>query len=270
MAKSFVDVVVHASKKEPPSGTQSFLRASLSYHQLLVSLGFGMNEAPVADLLRHIYGLSGAWLIASPLQWEATHNDAMIRLGGTGFDLDENESRRLFVLFENFVAEENMRAFYVDATTWLLQAEAEQAPSSAPVHVLQNCSMRPALLALEATPFWLRFITETQMLLSAQASRVNGLWIWGGQGALVPQKRSLIVCGDAQMLAVANLLSTQVDLYDPTRRGTRNAVYFVPDEACLHDLDLAFYLRDQHVRWHWNNMTYESKPRHWFARLFGR
>ncbi len=270
MSKSVVDVIVHASKDVVPSGIIPTLRPSQGYHQLFMVLGYSAREAPVADFLRDYHGLSGVWLMASPLHWDATHNDAMVRAAGAALFLTHDESRRLFLVFSDFIEVDNMRLHYHDAVTWLLQAEAYPVPDVPPVHELLDHSMRPALQALEPTAFWLRFITESQMFFSAMASTVNGLWVWGGKAMQLLPERAIIVCGDEGWLKACRGLSTQVECFNPTRRVARGGVYFVPDPAWMNAPDLAFHLRDQHVRWHWNNMMYVSKPRSWFSRLWRR
>ena len=270
MSKSVVDVIFHASKDVVPSGVMPTLRPSQGYHQLFMALGYLAREAPVADFLRHYHGLSGVWLMASPLHWEATHNDAMVRAAGAALCLTDDESRRLFLAFSDFIEANNMRLHYHDAVTWLLQAEAYPVPDVPPVHDLLDHSMRPALQALEPTAFWLRFITESQMFFSAMASTVNGLWVWGGKAMQARPERAIIVCGDEAWLKACRGLAAHVDCFNPTRRVARGGVYFVPDPAWMNVSDLAFHLRDQHVRWHWNNMMYVSKPRSWFSRLWRR
>jgi hypothetical protein len=144
-----------------------------------------------AQMLQKQHGLTGVWMIASPVHWEATHNDAMICYAGATLNLSDEASRRLLMMFADFIAEDNIRLHYHDATTWLLQAEGRQAPKALPVSQLLNQSIKPALHALEETPYWLRFMTEAQMFFSAQSSIVNGLWVWGTEPRVSRFKRFL-------------------------------------------------------------------------------
>ena len=271
MPASFVDVVICASKECAPDGITPTFRVRQGYQELLETLGYGLHDAPVACLLQQYHGLSGSWMVASPMHWEATHRDAMVRCVDAALQLDTQESRALCLAFAAFMAEEQMKVYFHDATTWLLQSVHYPAPEGLPpAHVLLNCSMRPALHALEQTPFWLRFLTESQMYFSAQSSTVNGLWVWGGSPLIAPVARPLVVCSDDRWLNAARHVSNKARSYDYKGKIEQGSVYFVPDSAWLNDTDLADALRDQRVRWHWNNMTYISPPRNWLSRLWRR
>ena len=125
----------------------------------------------------------GAWLIVSPVHWEATHNNAMMVAAGVGLELSDEASKKLYTAFAAFLAEDNMQLHYCNAETWLLLCERETAPKTQPLHIALQSSMHALLADLKSTPFWLRFMTESQMFLSGQvqadaAYPVNGVWVW--------------------------------------------------------------------------------------------
>lgn len=127
----------------------------------------------------------GAWLVVSPVHWEATHNNAAIVAGGDALNLSEEASKKLYTAFAEFLAEEQMQLHYCDASTWLLLCENREPPQTEALdHVLQR-SMHALLASLKSTPFWLRFMTESQMFFNGQAQEnkdmsypVNGVWVW--------------------------------------------------------------------------------------------
>jgi hypothetical protein len=267
MFDACIDVIVDASQEETQD-QDVFLKTNQCYCTLFAALGYSAEEAPVADLLKRYDGLSGDWLIASPIFWEATHNNAMIRHAESQLILSEDDSRYLFSAFSEFVAEQGMHMYYHDAKTWLIQAEHLPIPQTMPVHLLINQSMLPALQSLQATPDWMRFFTESQMFFSALKKPVNGVWVWGGAKPTRPSsQRSLIFCGDQHWLTVAKHLSTDVRCYDADQTIQRRGIYFVPNAHWLQVSGLNNNLTHFRTRWHWNNLTYTTHPKYWFSWL---
>ncbi len=130
--------------------------------------------------------LDGHWLIASPIHWQATHNDAMIIACNETLDLPDAESRLWFSALAEFLVHDKVQLHYHDAYTWLIQFEESPPINARPVHMLLQQPMMQQLQALDATLFWSRFLTENQMFFSehslnkARAGRypINGVWIW--------------------------------------------------------------------------------------------
>lgn len=271
MLKPTIDVIVHASKEDDlsPLSYECQQHVVQSYCQLLSMFGYTVHTAPVADFLKRYYGLPGEWSIASPIHWQATHNDATIRYADSMFKLSDEESRRLFSAFSSFIEQYEMKLYYHDATTWLIQANSHPIATTIPVHLLIDKSMSPALKDLESVPFWLRFITESQMFFSALKSDVNGIWVWGEHSSeKPPSQRPFIICGDEHWLVAAHHLSTKASCFDSSARVVKNSVYFVPNAHWMKASHLEEHLAKYCVRWHWQNMTYVSKPKSWFSRLF--
>jgi len=142
---------------------------------------------PVLKALKHNTNLPkdfpGAWLIVSPVHWEATHNNAVIVAGGEELNLTDEVSKKLYTAFAAFLAEDNMQLHYCSAGTWLLLCENQEPPNTQALDKALQRSMHALLADLKNTPFWLRFMTESQMFFSGQvqadaAYPVNGVWVW--------------------------------------------------------------------------------------------
>ena len=112
------------------------------YHNILSCLGYDASKPPVADLLRQFHGLDGSWVIASPIHWQATHNDVMLTAVGENLHVSEHEGALWFEALVDLVLPLNMRCFKHNAYTWLIQlTDAYLAPNAAPVHTLSHQSM---------------------------------------------------------------------------------------------------------------------------------
>ncbi len=134
----------------------------------------------------------GTWLIVAPVHWEATHNNAVMVTGGDALNLSEEASRTLYTAFATFLAEDNMQLHYCNAGTWLLLCEDQKPPQTEGLHRVLHRSMHAQLSRLKKTPFWLRFLTESQMFFNGQKQGnstypVNGVWVW-------PAARSIQIC----------------------------------------------------------------------------
>ena len=269
-----MDIVINAELGFKPESNVSIVNYGNYYHNLLSCLTYPVDSPPIADLLRRYHGLEGQWLIASPIHWQATHNDAMIVASGSELQLSDDESRLWFTALEAFLAPENISLYYHDAHTWLLQYDGRPHIFSKPVHVLQHQSMMPELKKLDDTLFWQRFITENQMFFSAHSLNktriglypINGLWIWGG-GSLRARVKIPLVYHDDSSLKLAKLLSTNVIDYTSLPSLSNNCVLLCNDFGQHDQHVLQTQLNKNTVRWYWNNVAYISKPNSWLSRL---
>ncbi len=153
-------------------------------------MNMNMSRKPlvVARLCRHD-NLEGRWLIASPIHWQATHNDAMITACYEDLDLSDEASRQWFAALADFLKYDNIKLHYHDAYTWLIQFEQSPPIHAKPVHTVLNQSMMQQLKTLDPTLFWSRFLTENQMFFSEHPLNktregrypINGVWIWGDE-----------------------------------------------------------------------------------------
>ena len=278
-----MDVVINAelhcerSIDEVPASTVSLSHQGDFYPNILACLGYSNESPPVADLLRSYHGLEGEWLVASPIHWQATHNDAMIVASGHELSLTDQESRLWFAALSEFVTLDNIKLHYHDAYTWLLQCNGKPQMTAKPVHMLHHQSMMPELRRLDDSLFWQRFITENQMFFSAHSLNtarselypINGVWLWGG-GQLYDRVQTPLICADDSLQRLANILSTNVSADNSTLSITKHSVFLFNELNIDEQRALQTRLQKNTVQWYWNNVAYLSKPKRWLSRLIER
>ena len=274
MVTNNMDVVINAEITEVPAGHTPITTYGNFYHNILACLDYPKDAPPVADLLRSYYRLDGDWLIASPIHWQATHNDAMITALGSELQLSEIQSRAWFAALAEFVASDISNLYYHDPHTWLLQCDGKPQLTAKPVHTLHHQSMMPELKRLDKTLFWQRFITENQMFFSThplnkartEVYPINGLWLWGN-GKLQACGQKQLICSDESLWQLARVLSTNVSEYQSVPSIADNSVLLF-SELGQHELcALQTRLQKNKVRWYWNNVAYLTKPRNWWSRF---
>ncbi|WP_133127837.1 hypothetical protein [Legionella nagasakiensis] len=270
-----MDVIINAQHTVVPEPSIRLTEHGHFYHHLLSCLNYSDKYPPVADLLGRYYGLEGRWLVVSPVHWEATHNDAMMIATSHELHLSEEESRQWFSAFAEFSAEERMQAYYCDAHTWLLRYDDKPEIIAKPAHSLLHQSLLPHLQALDETFYWQRFITESQMFFNTHPLNdkrpdcsINGLWLWGS-GRLNTSVCIPVICGDSYLIEIANHLSSDVRLYQPSQSLPKNAILLIDclDANELHHLQVQ--LCHTTVHWYWNNGVYCTRPKKWLSRLWG-
>lgn len=291
-----MDVIINSDKKEPLDAGAPMPVVRGFYHQILSSLHYPDHNPPVADWLRQYYGLKGEWIMVSPIHWQASHNDAMVMAYGDQLQISYDDALALFHVFKAFVAADNMTAYFCDPYHWLLRIDDKPAVSAKPVHFMLNQSMMPELERLGESLYWQSFMTECQMLFNTPSfnargneSLVNGVWLWG-QGRLHKATNSRVLCVDAHLLPLAELVSHHVQLYHSTQRIQKRTVLLIdkPNDASkscnmttesLRDdshqdpfnqqiAALKKQLQQKTVHWYWNNIAYCTKPKHWWSRLW--
>ena len=272
-----MDIVINEEHALAPVGTTPLPHQGHFYHQVLSSIAYPTDFPPVADLLRLYHGLTeGPWVIASPIHWQATHNDAMIVASAATLQLSDDESRRWFDALSAFVASENINLYYHDAHTWLLQCKDRPQIVAQPVHKLLHQSMMLELKRLDETLFWQRLITEIQMFFSAHLlnnSRpglypINGVWIWGG--GRLPGLVDIPFYCDEPSFKLASLLTTQVIDVNTSRIFAKNGVLLYSSLDAQEHVFLQTKLQKNTVQWYWSNVAYLSKPKSWLSRLMGK
>lgn len=273
-----MNVVINANAPDslPPSGNPLVHHGNF-YHHLLNCLGFPEEKPPVAALLRQVmhFPPEGHWLIASPVHWQVTHNDAFIEATGDSLGLSEEEGRAFFEVFAQYFREEDTFCLqYCNASTWFLQYGDKPAIRARPVAAMLHRSIMPELAALDTTLYWQRVFTESQMLLNSTPLNgarhpfpiINGVWFWGdGTLPLAGQKPMI---ADAASFPIANALSSAASLYDvgmnPKRLAKDTTLLFqrVSEETLS---GLQHHLKKHTVRWYWNNRAYVSHQQRWFS-----
>lgn len=257
---------------EAPSDCAPLINHGNYYTNVIACLGYDSPNPPLADFLRRYYCLEGHWLVASPIHWEATHNDAMIVAAGDLLCLSEQDSRLLFADVTQFLKENNIETFYHDASTWLLRVDNLPLINSQSVYQLLHRSLMPTLNNLDDGMFWQRLITELQMYLNSHSMNnnrlhtfpVNGLWFWGEGQFKWKQKK--IITDDELLLQYPNAINIQ-QLSEPLKTD-KDSLLFIkyPDRI---DLAALQEKKQKHtVQWYWNNLAYSKQPLSWWSRLW--
>jgi hypothetical protein len=267
-----MDVVVSNSLDKPPAHHTVLTPVGDYYHQILTCLGYPLMSPPVADLLRQLYGLSGQWLVVSPLFWEATHNDAQVVAMGDELGLSSDQGRVCFELFAEHARHYFPQCLYHDATTWLIQVDGCPEVSAKPIQFMRQQSLFPQLASMDNSGFWQRVLTEVQMLfnqaqsVTAEGYPINGIWVWG-QGRLELPGSRIIQTDSDTTYQLGSLLSTQV-----AGISTRDVL---PDSALLlleHVSTVATIqstIDRRKINWYWANGGYQTRPKPWFKRIWG-
>lgn len=234
---------------------------------LLSCVGYDPINPPLGDLLKTVHNLKGNWIVLSPIQWEASHNDAMIVALSKDLDWHEAESRHWFKLFADYLAHDHMELYYHNAHTWLLCVDNKPPLNALPVYQVLNHSLMPELAALDKSLYWQKFFTECQMFFAAHSSTspVNGLWPWGA-GSLGEMK-SVPVDSDATMLPLAQAVSSKARLYNSSNEFKDIRILFLSDFDALSDEDKEKITKIT-TRWYWNNCTYTKTNPNWLIRLW--
>ena len=247
------------SIKTPPH-----IVSSIFYQKLLISLSYSTDAPPVGELLKRYYNLPGTWLIATPIYWEATHNSGSILAGGHDLNISEDIARTTFNRLEHFFNEEGRKLFWHDKVTWLLEStQGDPSINSIPPDVLANQSLMPYLQQLDNTGYWVRKITETQMLLSS--SSINGIWIWG-QGAYKTQHKP-IYTNNLEILKLLKCLSDRAAIFSDELIH-KHALMVFETLTEIEIIKLMPLIRKYPIEWHFNNETFRTSPKSWFRSLF--
>ncbi|HBI21160.1 MAG TPA: hypothetical protein DDY37_00995 [Legionella sp.] len=261
-----MDIIINATIDAAPEGSVPIPAQGNYYHHLLACLGYPVDAPPVADLLRRYHGLDGTWLVASPIHWQATHNDAMIVACNASLDLSDEESRHWFDAWAAYLPPDEFNLHYHDAYTWLIQPMKPHPMHALPVHTLLHQPMMQHLKALDTSLFWSSLLTENQMLFSSHplndarkdAYPINGVWIWGAGQLAAPVSRP-IVCGDEASCHLARVVSTHVRLYALSQAYSKNTIVLsVTDEP----------FKNHTARRYWNNLAYMNKASCRFIRFW--
>ncbi len=250
------------------------LKPSDLYTNLLIAAGYDEHFPPVADCLRQLYKLpEGEWVVVSPVFWEATHNDALVRLHGEELQLEAGVANFWFNSFKAFFAKEGLALYQVMPCMWLMEISNKPAIHAKPVCQIANQSLMPLLTELDEKMYWQRFLTECQMFCHSNAQNqpetvlpINGVWVWG-QGELNPSTNLPIYHQTKPLQELAKLISL----------NTHPLKSFVdlPMESIIllegiekHQINS---ILKQYCRlpssWRWNNITWHYQPKPWWKRL---
>ena len=262
-----MDVIINSDCSFPSEHSNALPSEGTAVLNFLYSMGYDAVAPPLADVLRRAQQLEEAWCIASPIYWQATHNDAMIIAANNELQLSEETSKQWFQLYADYLAEEDMRLHYYNADTWLLQIANKPAINAKPVHKLLSHSLMPELEQLDPSLYWQKFFTEGQMFFASHAtqSAINGVWLWGATP--LSDKKPVAVCADGQLFSIAQVCSDKVTRYDPSISLKQYSILLLSHIDVLskqHQEEL----KKMSVRWYWNNSAYTTSDLNWFTRLW--
>ncbi len=232
---------------------------------ILINVGYHVDKPPVGDLLRNFHGLDGNWLVVSPINWQATHNDSMLVAAGYAFSLSQQQSEFVFNVFSEFVASEGMQLYMHDTTTWLLKAQDKNIPVAKPVYSILHRSLMSELANLDDSLYWQKFITMSQMLLSnlqlpgeKGLYPVNGVWVWG-EGYLQDSKSTQIIALDEISLRFAKILSNKACSYTDNLAIKKDAIFIGSSKNSLQNLPDKLLQKINY--WYWNNKAYKLQSK---------
>lgn len=268
-----MDVVINGTQTAPPADSKAIVSQGSYALNLLACLGFAPTNPPLADFLRLYHDLEGRWLVASPIHWQATHNDAMLMATGSDLELSEDESLSWFNEVAEFLKADGFSPRFLDAQTWLFRVDNQPIIDTKPPHCLIQHSLMPSFKIMDNTLFWQRLITELQMYLSEHPLNktrkglcINGLWFWGAGEFAVTNKKK-IVCDDPQLNALLKAQGQQISLLtESTILSKEQLVVINQPKPTLLQL-LHEKTKKNTVRWYWSDLAYLRQASHWWSKL---
>lgn len=266
-----MDIIINDGCDNRPSNSQSLETEGDFLLNVLTALGYDPLYPPLGDLLRLYKQLEGKWIIASPVHWEATHNDAMITAVKDSLHLSDSVSRIWFAEISQFLSQDQFDLVYYDANTWLINIDKKPPIKSISLGRILNQSLMPALAGMDESMYWQRLMTELQMFMGQHplnsvntlAMPVNGLWFWGG-GTIAPTVDRPIMTDDA---VISGVYKHCLPL-DLTLKPEKNSLLAIHNfEPSMKDA-LDQLTKQQAIKWHWNNTAYQTPIKRWWRRFW--
>lgn len=255
-----MDLVINGSLNELPSIGAAIPSYGSYWLNTLACINNAKDSYPLGELLKRINGLSGKWLVMSPICWQATHNDAFIVAVGDELQFSDEDSRQLFDSLSVFLSDEKLH--YHDACHWLINVDEKTSIDSDPPSLMLNQSLMPALKRMDDSLYWQRLFTEIQMYLAQlpeyRDAMINGFWFYGaGELKLVPTK--CIYTNDGQLLS---LFPEQLLVLNNDSTVNDSSVWI-----STTPLPLTPQLQKQKTNWFWNNTAYTIPAKSWWKKL---
>ena len=269
-----MDVIINADRETNPSNSKPLKTQGSPFLNYLMIAGYPLQALPLGSLLAHFHRLSGQWLIANPIHWQATHNDATILATGDALGLSDSDARVWFDEVAACLLELGLNMYYHDATTWLVQVDTMPPCISPAPHQIMHHSLMPFLSTMDNTGAWPRILTELQMLLSShryhqqhsQACPVNGVWFSGG-GVFDINKTQPVMTDSPELLqgcAWMSAFSPQIWQALPHNKREKTVLWMNNPET-LAPLQKNFHSHT--VQWYWHNTAYCQPKKSWFSRF---
>ncbi|HVT62707.1 MAG TPA: hypothetical protein VHD33_04380 [Legionellaceae bacterium] len=268
-----MDIIIPRALEMKPTGGKILNQVEHYHHQILKCLGYPTDAPPLGELLAHLHGLVGDWLVVSPIYWQAFHNDAMLLATGEDLNVTPEEGEAWFQVFADFVATDFPALHYHDPYTWLMQVDRQPLIDAKPPHLLRHQSMMPELSRLDSSLFWQTLLTELQMLFSQHPlnhSRknhypINGIWVWG-KGHLDLKHDRCIVVDSVEAGQMAQILATRMEHLHQLNAYPDNALILLENNSNIAEVQIK--TKHQCVNWYWKNHAYQTNPTGWFRRLW--
>lgn len=252
-----MDIIVNANAEKMPANAKPLKNEGNYFSNILACLGFDETHFPLAHFLALYYGFQGNnWLLASPIHWEASHNDAMIT---NLVLLDETASKKHFKEISAFLNEIPM--FYISTDKWLFNIDNCPPIKSAILTKVLSQSLMPIISNWDKDLYWQRVFTEIQMFLnqSNSFSQLNGLWFWGeGQFSLSSQRR--ILTDDPKLIALGPFITK----LDETSKLNKKDLLILKNEDSLMLFNLLDKTKKHQTNWYWNNLSYNLSRFRWW------
>ncbi|MBA2710065.1 MAG: hypothetical protein H0U57_05700 [Tatlockia sp.] len=268
-----MDIIVNGEIDKIPDASIKINRQANYQQHILECLGYGPEHLPMANLLKLYHQLPGRWIIASPVHWEATHNDALITAAGSDLHLSDEESHLWFAEIVNFLKDDGFTPVYYNANTWLFKIDNKPVINSQPLSALLHKSLMPALSALDKSYYWQRLITELQMFLSAHSLNlnrqnlpINGIWFWGEGDFEIPPAKKTIISDDPVLLLIN---TTRINPLNLTIPWDGDELIIVNDPMQVESSGFREKIKKTKVNWYWNNCSYSVQPKSWWSKLWG-
>ncbi len=267
-----MDVIIHANM--PSLKKQAVhVKPSCFYESILQCLGYSQAHMPVADLLRQVHGLSGTWLVASPITWQLTQQGAIIDGRRGTLQFSTVDATAYFQRFTEFAQPFGISTYFHDPYTWLI--EVSHCPLNAALSLTQ-VYQQPLLSALKAidldgTAFWQKFLTECQMFFNScrlpcevATSAVNGVWVWGS-GTFQSSHKPVLYEHSLQSLAA--VLTKRHALYIPEHAAEKNALLILEQLSAVGYETISYALRRRKINWFWEDGCHQTRALPWFKWL---
>lgn len=207
----------------------------------------------IAQFLALQHGLAdGNWHIASPIHWEATHNDAMIVLDGQE-GVGEHELTHFFQVFQGFLERDDLSARQLASGLWLFDAKNLFSGGLPPLNVVMHRSLHEYMKTMPNE--WRTWFTEIQMLFHVASpnhqSIINGVWPWGGG------KLKL----DTPIYQFGAFSTMDAQQWSPEMKLPQSGVLLIAETHIneFKDIYNKKYL-NRSLTWWWRNKTYQTSP----------
>lgn len=269
-----MDIVINSEKKDIPL-TSNILASYGGYRQnILACFDQNIINLPIADLLCREHNLSGQWIAASAIHWEASHNDAMITATSQDLEINEKESKLFFQAIAKFLEADGFKPIYHDAQTWLFNIENKPAIKTKMPQALLHQSLMPVLEVMDKSGYWPRLITELQMFLSshplnlARANHlaINGLWFWGS-GELNINTLRPIATNDETIFSLIKNFCPQISYLTDNLTLEKNHLLIINNFEEINLPQLEKKVKKYSVNWYWSNLAYTVPQFSWWSSL---